>query len=53
MKIRFESNGDLSLGKILTIPTMNVVVKSVSQKENKYYAQVYLHGRGYRFVSKL
>ena len=52
MKIRFESNGDLPLGKILSIPAMMVVVKSVFQKGNEYYTQVYLHERGYKFESK-
>ena len=49
MKIRFESNGDLPLGKILSIRAMMVVVKSVFQKGNEYYTQVYLHERGYKF----
>ena len=37
MKIRFESNDDLPLGKTLSIPCMIRVVKSVFQKDNKYY----------------
>ena len=49
MKIRFESNGDLPLGKILSIRAMMVVVKSVFQKGNEYYTQVYLHEHGYKF----
>ena len=53
MKIRFQSNDDLLLGKTLSIPSMIIVVKSVFQKDNKYYPQVYLHECGYGFVSKL
>ena len=52
MKIGFESNDDLPLGKILSIPSMKIVVKSVLQKDSKYYPQVYLHECGYKFVSK-
>ena len=43
MKIRFESDDDLPLGKILSIPSMIIVVKSVFQKDSKYYPKVYLH----------
>ena len=32
MKIRIESNDDLSLGKILRIPSMIIVVRSVFKK---------------------
>ena len=41
MEIRFESKDDLPLGKILSIPSMIIFVKSVFQKDNKYYPQVY------------
>ena len=47
MKIKFESNDDLPLGKILNIPSMIIVVKSDFQKDNKYHPQVYLHEGGY------
>ena len=47
MKIRFESDDDLPLGKILSIPSMIIVVRSVFQKDNKYYPKVYLHKCGY------
>ena len=52
MKIKFESNDNLPLVKILSIPSMIIVVKSVLQKDkNYYYPQVYLHECGYKFVS--
>ena len=35
MKFRFESDDDLSLGKIRSIPIMIIDVRSVFQKENK------------------
>ena len=37
LKIRFESNDDLPSSKMLSIPTMITFIKSVSQKDNKYY----------------
>ena len=52
MKIRFKSNDDLPLPEILSIPSMIIVVKSVFQKDNKYYPQVYSHECEYKFISK-
>ena len=43
MKIEFESNDDLPLGKILNIPVCIVTVGSVFQEDNNYYPQVCLH----------
>ena len=42
MKIKFESNDDLPLGKILNIPVCVIIVKSVFQENGKYYPQVFL-----------
>ena len=42
MKIRFESDDDLPLGKILNILAM-VIAGSVFQEGSKYYPQVILH----------
>ena len=53
MKVRFESNDDLPLGKILNIPNMIIVNRSVFQEDNKYYPHVYLHECGYEFVNEL
>ena len=44
MKIRFDSSDDdLTLGKILSIPILSIVVKSVFQNEKKYYPQTHIH----------
>ena len=43
MKIRFESDDDLPLGKILSIPMCIIVVGSAFQEDNNYYPQVYLY----------
>ena len=43
MRIRFHSNDDLPLSKILSISVLSIVVKSVLQNENKYYPQIRIH----------
>ena len=43
MKIKFESNDDLPLAKILRIFVCIIIARSVFQEDNIYYAQVYLH----------
>ena len=53
MKIRFESDDDLTLGKISSILNMMIVTRSVFQKGGKYYPQVYLHECLYKFVEEL
>ena len=47
MKIRFEPDDDLPLGKLLSIP-VTVIIGSVFQEGNKCYPQVLL----YEFVYK-
>ena len=43
MKIKFESNDDLPLGKILNIPVCITIVRSVFKEDGKYYPKVLLH----------
>ena len=43
MKIKFESDDDLPLGKILDIPVCIITVGYAFQENNNYYPQVYLH----------
>ena len=42
MKIKINSGNDLPLGKILTLYKLAIVVRSVSQEDNRYYPQVFL-----------
>ena len=42
MKIKFESNDDLPLGKILNIPLCVIVVRGVLEENDKYHPQVLL-----------
>ena len=43
MKIRFESDNDLPLGKVLSISKCIIAVGSVLKKDNSYYPQAHLH----------
>ena len=40
IKIKFESDDDLPLGKILNIHNKSVVIRSVFQEDSKYYLQI-------------
>ena len=42
MKIKFNSDHDLTLNKTLELPNMIIVVRSVFYEGNKYYPQVFL-----------
>ena len=43
VKIKFQPDDDLPLGKILSIPLCIITVGSVFQENNNYYPQVHLH----------
>ena len=49
MKIKLESDDDLPLGKILSIPVCVVIVRSVFQEYNNYYSHVFLHECFYEY----
>ena len=42
MKIKFNSDDQLLLNKMIEIPTMTIVVRAVFHENNKYYPQVFL-----------
>ena len=42
MRIRFESDNNLPLNKILKLQMLTVIVSSVFQEDGKYYPQVFL-----------
>ena len=48
MKIKFNSDGNLSLKKRLKLYSM-VVVRSVFHENNKYYSKIYLDECLYKF----
>ena len=43
MKIKFNSNDELSLNKTIEIPSMIIVVRAVFYENKKYYQQVFLY----------
>ena len=42
MEIKFNSNDNLPLIKMIEIPSMIIVVRAVFHENNKYYLQVFL-----------
>ena len=42
MKIKFNSDGNLPLNKILKIHNMTIVIRSVVKEDDKYYPQIFL-----------
>ena len=43
MKIKFESDDDLPLGKISNIPVSIIIARSVFQENNNYYPHIFSH----------
>ena len=43
MKITFELDDDLPLGKTFKIVDMRIIPASVLEKDGKYYSQFFLH----------
>ena len=42
MKIKFHSDDDLLLNKILKLRILTIIVRSVFEEDGKYYLQVFL-----------
>ena len=53
IKIRFESDDNSPLGKILNIPMYIIAAVSVFKRDNNYYPQAHLHECLYEFVNEL
>ena len=43
MKIKFNSDGNLPLNKILKLHNLTIIVRSVFEEDGKYYPQVFLN----------
>ena len=43
IKIRFESNDDLPISKIINITVCVIIIRGVTEEDSKYYPQVLLH----------
>ena len=39
MKIRFNTDDNIPLNKIIYFPTITIIIRSVTQKDGKYYPQ--------------
>ena len=48
-KIRFKTNDDLPLNKIINIPVCVVIVSSIFKEDNEYHKQVLLHDFCYEY----
>ena len=42
MKIKFNANDNIILNKIIYFPTITIIIRSVTQKDGKYYSQLFL-----------
>ena len=42
MKIKFNTNDNVILNKIVYFPTTTMIIRSVTQKDGKYYLQLFL-----------
>ena len=42
MKIKFNSNDDILLNKVLNFPTIAVIIRKIFEKDGKCYPQIFL-----------
>ena len=42
MKIKFNTNDNILLNKTIHFPTITITIRSVTQKDRKYYTQLFL-----------
>ena len=42
MKIKFNTDDNIPLNKIIFLPTITITIRSITKKDNKYYPQVFL-----------
>ena len=42
MKIKFNTDDNIPLNKIIYFPTTTIIIRSVTQKDGKYYPQLFL-----------
>ena len=42
MKIKFDTDDNLSLNKALTLHNMTIIIRSVFDEDGKFYPQIYL-----------
>ena len=42
MKIKFNTGDNISLNKIIYFPTRTIIIRSVTQEDDRYYLQIFL-----------
>ena len=42
MKIKFNTDDNIPLNKIIYLPTITLTIRSITEKDNKYYPQCFL-----------
>ena len=42
MKIKFNSDDNISLNKQLYFPTITIIIRCIFEKDGKYYPQIFL-----------
>ena len=42
IKIKFNSDDDIPLNKVLNVPTIPVIIRNIFEKDGKYYLQFFL-----------
>ena len=42
MKIKFDSDDDLSVNKLMKFYDLTVIIRSIFEKDGKYYPQIFL-----------
>ena len=42
MKIKFNANDNILLNKIIYFPTITITIRSLTQKDGKYYPHLFL-----------
>ena len=42
MKIKFDSNDNLPLHEILKFRALTIIIRNISEKDGKYYPQIFL-----------
>ena len=40
MKIKFITDGNIPLNKIICFPTITIIIRSITKKDDKYYFQL-------------
>ena len=42
MKIKFNTDDNIIINKIIYFPTITIIIRSVTEKDGKYYSQLFL-----------